>query len=68
MGPLWRCSEFHVSLGWGFVSFFQVAFSAAGDEIFPSLRSACPTRDNVVDGEIFGDSAVLACIVIASEN
>lgn len=68
MGPLWRCAEFHVSLGWGFVSFFQIAFSAAGDKIFPSLRPTCPARDNMVNGEILGDSAILASIVIAGEN
>lgn len=54
MGLFWLLFEFHASLERGFVGFFEVAFTTAGDEVFPCVGTAAPTRDNVVEGEVAG--------------
>ncbi len=46
--------EFHAGLERSFVGFLEVAFAAAGDEVFPCVGAAAPTGDNVVECEVAG--------------
>lgn len=54
VGLLGLFFEFHAGLKRGFVGFFEVAFAAAGDEVFPCVRTAAPSRDDVVESEVAG--------------
>lgn len=68
MGSSGLFFEAHVGLGRGFVAFFEVAFAAAGDEVFPGVGSSDPSGDDVVDGEVPGRTAILALVVVAGED
>lgn len=68
MGAFGGLFEFHVGLLGGFVGFFEVAFSAAGDEVFPGVGAAGPAGDDVVNSEFFGVAAVLALVVVSGED
>lgn len=60
--------QLHVGLLRSFVGLLEIAFAAAGDEVFPSVWPASPARDDVVEGEVAGGSAILAFVVIAGED
>lgn len=68
MRPSGRFGEFHPDLLVGFAPFFEVAFPAAGYEVIPRGGATLPSRDDVIEGEIFPAAAVLAGVVVPGED
>ena len=63
--------ECHAGLFGGFAAFFDVAFGAGADDIFPDGPAAHAFGDDVVEGEFLSGvffSAVLACVPVTGEN
>src|SRR3546814_436625 len=49
-------------------TFFEVAWGASRGDIFPGRSPALPPRNDMIEGQIVGDAAILAGKFIAKEK
>ena len=69
MRPLRLASQLHSSLLRSLIALLQIAASAACDQVIPSVRSAHPSWNHMVDGELFAfRPAVLAGVVVSGQD
>src|SRR3546814_8727276 len=58
----------HAGFFWRVATFFEVAWGASRGDIFPGRSPALPPRNDMIEGQIVGDAAILAGKFIAKEK
>src|SRR3546814_4684449 len=58
----------HAGFFWRVATLFEVAWGASRGDIFPVRSPALPPRNDMIEGQIVGDAAILAGKFIAKEK